>query len=171
MPGATKETDEKHVRSPWRRWLLSWALLTFWIGLMPLLIAASYFGIKKSSDFDPALRLLRGDDLLWSAQVGSESRSSSVGIQSSRFGVNAENPALQQARSEVWNGTLRETRQATYLGWFRHTYWPSVFTVYRSVTPNSGISYGAFRNGSKPIAAYLFYCILLGAGLWFSSKL
>jgi hypothetical protein len=163
MSMATKETKTKYSRFLWGRWLSSWALLTFWLGLMPLLVVAAYYGMKKPSDFDPALRLLPADNLLWSARVGSESCSSGVGIQSSSFGVNAENPAFQQARSEVWNGALSETHQATYLAWFRGSYWPAVFTVYRSVKPNGAISYGALRNGPKAIAKYLMYCGSLGA--------
>ena len=159
---ATKEVNAKYGWFPWRRWLISWALLTFWLGLMPLLVAAAYYGMRKSSDFDSALRLLPTGDLLWSLQVGSESYSRGFGVQSSSFGVNAENPAFLQARSDVWSGTLLETHQATYLGWFRGP-GPAVFTVCRRMKPTGEISYGALRNGPKPIAKYLLYCASLGA--------
>jgi len=84
------------------------------------------------------------------------------GFLSTKFGVNAENPSFQLATSEVWNGELREADQATYIGWFRQSYWVTVFTIHRTVKTNGEISYGALRNGWKPIADYLLYCALLG---------
>lgn len=160
---ASKETEVLLGRPLWQQWLVSWALVTFWLGLMGPLVAATCYGIKKPSDFDPALRLLPVDKFLWSARVGSASCGHSSGaIKDSFFGVNAENPGFEQARNEVWNGTLRETKQATYLAWLRSSHWPTVFTVYRRVRPNGEISYGAWQNGSKPIADYLLYCVTLG---------
>ena len=150
-------------RPPWRRFLVSWAVWTFWLGLMIPLAVATYYGIKKPSDFDPALRQLRTHRLLWAVQVGSASCSSDMGIYtSSSFGVNAESPGFQQARGGVWSRRLRESHEATYLGWFRRAYWPTVFTLFRSVKPNGEVTYGAWENGSKPIAHYLFYCVIIG---------
>src|SRR5258708_1660218 len=133
MSMVTKEVDARYDWFPWQRWLVSWALVTLWLGLMPLLVVAAYYGLRRSSDFDPALRLLPTDDLLWSLQVGSESCSRGFGIQSWSVGANPETPVFQQARSEVWSGTLLETREATYLGWSRNSRGPVIFTLYRSL--------------------------------------
>jgi len=163
---ASMEREGPRGRLSWRRWLLSWALLTFWLGLLVPLVAATYYGIKKPSDFDPALRSLRTGNVVWAVRVGSASCSNDMGVQtSSSFGVNAENPGFQQDRNRVWSGDLHESHLATYLAWVRGAHWPVVFTLCRSVKPNgeiSEISYGAWQNGSKPIARYLSYCVSAG---------
>ena len=149
---------------PWRRWVRAWAFLTFWLALLPGLVAATYYEFTKPSDFVPALQSLRADGLVWAVRVGSASCSRlGGGTQSTSFGVNAENPSFLQGRKSVWNRTLESTYEATYLAWFRGALSPTVFTLFRSVTPSGEISYGAWQNGSKPFAHYVLYCVLLGA--------
>jgi hypothetical protein len=38
-----------------------------------------------------------------------------IGVQSSTFGLNAENPDFERGRTQVWDGRLERTYQATYL--------------------------------------------------------
>ena len=152
-------------RLPWRRWLGSWAIFALLFGFVPLLIGPVYYAIEKPSDFDPALKLLRADGLVWAVRVGSLSYSSpGIGVYSSSFGLNAGNPGFEQGRNGVWKGTLHGTYQATYLAWFRSAHHPDIFTVFRNVKPNGEASFGTLRNGSKPISDYLLYSVLLSAG-------
>jgi len=156
-------TAKQSSRLPWRRWLGAWALSTLWLGLFPVLVVTAYYGFTKPSDFAPTLQLLRAGGLVWAVRVGSASCSNiGIGVQNSSFGVNAENPGFKEGRSGVWNGNLHGTYQATYLAWFRSAHWPAVFTLFRSVRTNGEISFGAWQNGSKPIANYLLYCVLFG---------
>jgi hypothetical protein len=83
-------------------------------------------------------------------------------VQNTTFGLNAENPDFKRAASEVWNGALERVYQATYVAYFASSRGVSVFTVYRSIGPNGEVSSGACQNGSKPIADYLLWSVLLG---------
>jgi hypothetical protein len=148
---------------PWARWTGSWVIITLWVGLVPLLITAGYYAIKNPEDFDPALRPLRADSLIWSVRIGSTSYSRrAIGVGSSTFGVNAYNADFEVGQSQVWNGALQATYQATYLAWFRGAHSPTVLTVSRNVKPNGETVYGVRQNGSRPIINYLWSCALVG---------
>jgi|ERR1700733_1844383 len=148
---------------PWGRWTGSWLAITLWVGLVPVLIAAGYYAIKNRDDFDPALKPLRADSLIWSVRVGSTSCSRrTIGVGSTTFGVNAYNEDFDAGCSEVGNGPLHATYQATYLAWFRGTHSPTVFTVFRSVKPNGETIYGVRQNGAAPLIQYLWSCALVG---------
>jgi len=119
--------------------------------------------IYQASDFDSILQSLRKDGLVWAVRVGSASCSRrSVGVQSTTFGLNAENPDFKRTTSEVWNGTLERVYQATYVAHFAGSRRATVFTVYRSVGPNGEVSSGAWQNGSKPIVHYFLWSVLVG---------
>jgi hypothetical protein len=106
-----------------------WVAITLWIGLVPILIAAGYYAVKNPDDFDPALKPLRADSLIWSVRVGSTSCSRrTIGVGSTTFGVNAYNEDFDAGCSQVWNDSLHATYQATYLAWFRGAHSPTVFT-------------------------------------------
>jgi hypothetical protein len=148
---------------PWGRWTGSWVAITLWVGLVPVLIAAGYYAIKNPDDFDPALKPLRADGLRWSVRVGGTSCSRrTIGVGSTTFGVNAYNEDFDAGASQVWNGALNATYQATYLAWFRGTHSPTVFTVFRNVKPNGETIYGLGQNGARPIIKYLWSCALFG---------
>jgi hypothetical protein len=163
MTDPTIETRGKTVQPPWRRLLLSWAFLTFWLGLMVPLVSGIYYGITKPIDFDPTLNQLRTDRLALAVRVGTASCSNDMGIQkSSFFGVNGDNANFDLARGAVWNGTLHEAHLATYVAWCRGAHLPTVFTICRTVKPDGETTYGASENGLKPIVRYLLYCSVLG---------
>jgi hypothetical protein len=148
---------------PWARWAGAWIGITFWLGFAPVLIAAGYYAIKNPSDFDPALKLIRANDLVWTVRIGSTSYSRrAIGVGSLMFGVNAYNPDYSAGQSQVWNGALYGAYQATYLAWFRGAHSPTVFTVSRNVKPDGEALYGVWRNGSRPIIEYLWFCVLGG---------
>jgi hypothetical protein len=51
---------------------------------VPVLIAAGYYAIKNPDDFDPSLKPLRADSLMWSVRVESTSNSRrTIGVGSS----------------------------------------------------------------------------------------
>ena len=163
MTDATIETEAKRIQSLWKRWLLSWMLLTFWIGLTVPLLAGIYYRIRKPSDFDSALSQRRTEKFAVAMRVGTASCSNDMGIQNwSSFGVNAGNADFEKAKGAVWNGTLREAHLATYLGWSRDAHLPTIFTICRRVKPDGETIYSASENGLKPIARYLLYCFVLG---------
>lgn len=162
MSSSSVSVEQRSLLRP-RRLLGAWALFTFWLGLVPILLGSVYYAFTKPSDFDTILQTLRRDGLVWAVRVGSASCSRrTLGVQSVTFGLNAENPDFKQSASEVWNGTLERTSQATYLASFRGSRWATVFTVYSSVGPNGEVSSGVWLNGSKPIAHYLLWSVLLG---------
>jgi hypothetical protein len=151
------------IRFPWQRWLRSWLIFALWLGLMPVVVTATYYLVKKPSDFEPGLKLLQPDKPVWALRVGSAScERPNLSINSASFGVNADNPSFDRARSEVWNRDLYGTYQATYVGWFRGAVLPEVFTVSRNLTRRGDVSYGTWRNGRKPIANYLFLILIVG---------
>jgi hypothetical protein len=148
---------------PLRRWTGSWVAITLWVGLVPVLIAAGYYAIKNPDDFDPALKPLRADSLMWSVRVGSTSNfRRTIGVGSTTFGVNAYNEDFDAGCSQVWNGALHATYQGTYLAWFRGAHSPTVFTVFRNVKPNGETIYGVRQNGAAPLINYLWSCALVG---------
>jgi len=162
MSSSSVAVEQKTFLTP-RRFFGAWALFTFWLGLVPLVIAPAYYGFTKPSDFDSILQSLRKDGLVWAVRVGSASCSRrSVGVQSTTFGLNAENPDFKRTTSEVWNGTLERVYQATYVAHFAGSRRATVFTVYRSVGPNGEVSSGAWQNGSKPIVHYFLWSVLVG---------
>jgi hypothetical protein len=141
----------------------AWVLFTFWLGLVPIFLGPVYYGFTKPSDFDTILQTLRRDGLVWAVRVGSASCSKlGIGVLSSTFGLNAENPDFERGRIQVWDGRLERTYQATYLAYFRGSRWTTVFTVSRSVGPNGEVSLGVWQNGSKPIVHYLLWSVLAG---------
>lgn len=162
MSTSSVTVEQKTFLTP-RRFFGAWALFTFWLGLVPIVIAPAYYGFTKPSDFDPILQSLRREGLVWAVRVGSASCSSRrVGVQTTTFGLNAENHDFKRSAGEVWNGTLERAYQATYVAHFVGSRGATVFTVYRSVGPNGEVSSGAWQNGSKPIADYLLWSVLLG---------
>ena len=164
MTGPTIETKTKRVQPFRRRLLLSWTLLTFWLGLMVPLVAGTYFGITKPTDFEPALRQLQSDRLALAVRVGTASCSNNMGIQKcSSFGPSGANTSFEQARKAVWNGALHEAHLATYVAWSRDARLPTVLTLCRTVKPDGEVAYVSSEDGVQPIARYLFYCVLLGA--------
>jgi hypothetical protein len=81
-------------------------------------------------------------------RVGSASCSRrGLGVQSTTFGLNAENPDFKRSATEVWNGTLERVYQATYVAHFAGSRGATVFTVYRNIGPNGEVSSGAWQNG------------------------
>src|SRR6266568_7314098 len=122
---------------PWVRWSRTWVVITLFVGLVPILIAAGYYTIKSPNNFDPALRPLRADTSLWAVRIGSTSCSRRTnGVGSLTFGANAYNADFDAAQGQVWNGALQATYQATYLAWSRGTLSPTVFTVFRALSEN-----------------------------------
>jgi hypothetical protein len=155
---------------PCRRWTGSWVAITLWVGLVPVLIAAGYYAIKNPDDFDPSLKPLRADSLMWSVRVGSTSNSRrTIGVGSTTFGVNAYNEDFDAGCSQVWNGALHATYQATYLAWFRGAHSPTVFTAFRNVKPNGETIYGVRQNGAAPLIRNIGGGDS-GAGLWYKAK-
>ena len=168
MSSPSVPIEQRSLLNP-RRFFGAWALFTFWLGLVPGVVAPTYYAFTKPSDFDATLQTLRKDGLVWAVRVGSASCSRrGVGVQTLTFGLNAENPDFNRSTRDVWNGSLERTHQATYLASFRDSHWPTVFTAFRSVTTNGEISSGAFQNGSKPIKRFALYSVLFGfAGVVF----
>ena len=153
--------EQKTFLTP-RRLLGAWALFTFWLGIAPILIAPTYYAVAKPSDFDAILQSLRRDGLVWAVRVGSASCSSrGVGVQSTNFGLNADNPDFKRGAGDVWNGTLERVYQATYVGYFAGRGF-AVFSVCRALGPNGEVSSGVWQNGSKPIAHYFLWSVLVG---------
>lgn len=131
------------------------------VGLVPVLIAAGYYAIKRPTDFDPALTTLRGDSSLPAVRIGSTLCSQqAIGVGSLTIGVNAYNADFEAAQSQVWNGALRATYQATYFAWSRGR--PTVFTVVRNVEPNGETIYRIRQNGGAPIIRYLRSSVFAG---------
>jgi|SRR5271154_4136528 len=162
MSSLSVSVEQPNLLSP-RRLLRAWVWFTCWLGLVPILIGPVYYGLTKPSDFDTTLQTLRRDGLVWAVRVGSASCSKlDIGMQSSTFGLNAENPDFERGKTQVWNGRLEQTYQATYLAYFRGSRWPAVFTVCRSTWPNGEISSGVWQNGPEPIAHYLLWSVLIG---------
>ncbi len=148
---------------PWVRWSRTWVVITLFVGLVPILIAAGYYTIKSPNNFDPALRPLRADTSLWAVRIGSTSCSGRTnGVGCLTFGANAYNADFDAAQGQVWNGALQATYQATYLAWSRGTLSPTVFTVFRNVKPNGETMYGVRQNGARPIINYLWSSALVG---------
>lgn len=143
-------------------------MATLWLGLTPVVLTAAYYAAKKTSDFDPALKPLQTEKLIRALRVGSAScERPGLSINSTDFGVNADNPSFDRSLADVWDGLLYGTYQATYIGWFRGAHMPEVFTVSRSLARSGEISYSVWRNGPRPIANYLFWISLFGAFLIF----
>ena len=147
-----------------RQWVLSWLFSSFWLGLMPPILAVTYYAIRSPANMDPALAQLRLVNLAGALQVGAESCSVGVGVGCSNLGLNAENAGFDKARDDLWRGTLHRTQGATYLAWFRGDFWPEVLTTFRNVKPDGQISFGEMRNGREPIVWYLFFCVMVGGG-------
>ncbi len=152
-------------RLPWERWLRSWFIITLWLGLTPVVITAIYYLVRNPRDFESGLKLLQPEKPIWALRIGSEScERPGLPIISKSFGVNADSPSFERARSKVWNQELYGTYQATYVGWFHGESLPEVFMVSRSLTRQGDVSYGTWRSGFKPIAMYLVFIFAIGAG-------
>ena len=64
MSPSSVTVEQKTFLTP-RRFFGAWALFTFWLGLVPIVIAPAYYGLTKPSDFDAMLQSLRRDGLVW----------------------------------------------------------------------------------------------------------
>jgi hypothetical protein len=142
-------------------WLRSWLFFTLCFALAPILLSTTYYAIAVPSDFGSALGQLRGNDLRRLLRIGTQSSSSSdAGFVSWNFGVNAEDPTFKRGIAEIKDGTLREVRQATYLGWFGDSRWPMIFTLVRSVRSDGEIIFTTGTRQKAPILSDLGFCAL-----------
>jgi len=145
-------------------WLLAWLLLTLFYALAPVLLSVIYCGIVRPSDFSQAPGPLRANELRWSFRIGTESSSSSnAGFVSWDIGVNVEDPMFTRAIAEIKDGTLREVRQATYLGWLREDRWPVIFTTVREMRTDGEITFMTSPRRKAPLLYYLCSSAFFGA--------
>lgn len=152
-------------RALWRRWILQWIITSLWCGLIPIGLAATYYAVKRSIDFDAPLESLRKEAspaarFLWVVRVGGRSYyRANIGTRATRFGVNVEDRDLLRAE-RVGSGELLGTYQATYLVRGGDSMLPSVVTIFRDVTAEGTISYTTENRGRKPILIYVSYIFL-----------
>jgi hypothetical protein len=135
---------------------------------MPIAFAATYYALKKPSDFDPPLNSLRNEvsprgRLLWAVRVGGKSLyRANIGTVATWFGINVEERDSRRAQG-VWNEDLAGTHQATFLAHVGDSTLPTVVTIFRDVTTEGAISYTTELRGRKPILIYVAYTILSSA--------
>jgi hypothetical protein len=159
------------VEAHWRRWFLEWLVVFLWIGLLPVIVSAAYFALKKDAGFDSALKsrsisnIPSATDLLWAVRVGGTTQHrSGIAIYSTQFGVNTEDGNSEQRGHRVSNGELKGTYQATYIARFRSPSTPTIVCVFLDVAPDGTNSYEVQTHGGRPIRNYILYSALFSAG-------
>jgi len=154
----------RRVEVRWRRWFVEWLAVLLWLGLLPVIVSATYYAVKKAPDFDSVLKsrphqnTSSAGDILWAVRVGGTSRyKSGMVLHTTNFGVNAEDRKFGQRADQVWNGELLGTYQATYIARLRSALFPTVVCVFRDVEPDGKNSYEVQPHGSGPIRTYILY--------------
>ena len=159
-----------HLRDPWRRWLVTTIMLFAWCGITPLLLAIGYYALTAHTDFDTLISELHRDTsqpMVWAVRVGSASSyQGSIGIVSSSFGFNADDPA--PAIKLPTEAEITGRYKATYLAKFRGSTFPTVLTAHRVATSNGGAFYATQVNGLRPVWSYLeFLAVFAVIGVLF----
>jgi len=152
---------------PWRRWLTGWIGTMLFFGLLPVLVSATYYAVKKTPDLDSALRsrfLADGSsttDLLWAVRTGGASRyKSGASFHATNFGINPADTTSEQRTNRISKGELSSISQATYIVRLRGMLLPTVVCVFRNVAPDGTNSYEVQLRGSEPIRVYMLYITL-----------